>query len=146
MNKLRLFFIFFTLIFLTGCFQTTALLGPGVTVISTGNVFQAGLQYGANTAIKNETGKYPLMHIKETVEETGLILGKKARIVSHINDDEKNNGITIMSKRNLIPDLAKLSYLGRAITPTFSPIRFSNYCFGFGRILSRICKSFFRII
>ena len=29
-----------------------------------------------------------------------------------------------MSKRNLIPDLAKLSYLGRAITPTFSPIRF----------------------
>ena len=62
--------------------------------------------------------------IRETVEETGLILGRKARIVSHINDDDENNGITIMSKRNLIPDLAKLSYLGRAITPTFSPIRF----------------------
>ena len=69
MKKLKLFFIFFTLIFLTGCFQTTALLGPGVTVISTGNVFQAGLQYGANKAIKNETGKYPLTHIKDTVEE-----------------------------------------------------------------------------
>ena len=70
MKKLKLFFILFSLIFLTGCFQTTALLGPGVTAISTGNVLQAGLQYGANTAIKNETGKYPLTHIKETVEET----------------------------------------------------------------------------
>ena len=28
-----------------------------MTIASTGNVLQAGLQYGANTAIKNETGK-----------------------------------------------------------------------------------------
>ncbi len=69
MKRLKLFFIIFSYIFLTGCYQTTALLGPGITVMSTGNVLQAGLQYGANTAIKNETGKYPLTHIKETVEE-----------------------------------------------------------------------------
>ena len=62
--------------------------------------------------------------IRETVEETGLILGKKAKNVSHINDEHINNGITIMSKKGLVPDLAKLVYLGRAITPTFSPIRF----------------------
>ena len=29
-----------------------------------------------------------------------------------------------MQKFNLVPDLSKLCYLGRAITPTFSPIRF----------------------
>jgi len=62
--------------------------------------------------------------IRETVEETGLILGKKARTVSYINDEDINNGITVMSKKGLVPDLAKLVYLGRAITPTFSPIRF----------------------
>ena len=28
--------------------------------------------------------------IRETVEETGLILGRRARIVSHINDDDEN--------------------------------------------------------
>ena len=40
-------------IFLSGCIQSSALLGPGITVATTGNVVQAGLQYGANTAIKN---------------------------------------------------------------------------------------------
>ena len=69
MKKFKLLFILFNLIFLTGCLQTTALLGPGVTIATSGNVLQAGLQYGANTAIKNETGKYPLNYIKDTVEE-----------------------------------------------------------------------------
>ena len=65
----RIFLFIFGLILLSGCFQTTSLLGPGVTVATTGNVFQAGLQYGANTALKNETGKDVLSHIKDTVDE-----------------------------------------------------------------------------
>ena len=65
----RIFLFIFGLILLSGCFQTTSLLGPGVTVATTGNVFQAGLQYGANTALKNETGKDVVTHIKDKVEE-----------------------------------------------------------------------------
>ena len=70
MRKLKLYFILFSFIFLTGCFQSSALLGPGMTIISSGNVAKAGFQYGANTAIKKETGKYPMIHFKETVETT----------------------------------------------------------------------------
>tara|TARA_B100002052_G_scaffold168798_1_gene153630 strand:+ start:86 stop:367 length:282 start_codon:yes stop_codon:yes gene_type:complete len=70
MRKLKLYFIFLSFIFLSGCFQSSALLGPGMTIISSGNVVQAGLHYGANTAIKKETGKYPMIHFKETVETT----------------------------------------------------------------------------
>ena len=70
MRKLKIFLIFLSLIFLPGCFQSTALLGPSVTVFTTGNVMQAGFQYGANKAVKKETGKYPLTHIKESVEST----------------------------------------------------------------------------
>jgi len=55
--------------FLTGCIQSTALLGPGVTIATTGNVMQAGFQYGANSAIKNETGKDAFTHLKDAVEE-----------------------------------------------------------------------------
>ena len=55
--------------FLTGCIQSTALLGPGVTVATTGNIMQAGFQYGANSAIKKETGKDALTHLKNAVEE-----------------------------------------------------------------------------
>ena len=56
-------------IFLSGCIQSTALLGPGVTIATTGNIMQAGLQYGANSAIKKETGKDALTHLKDAVEE-----------------------------------------------------------------------------
>ena len=69
MKIFKIFFVISSLIILTGCIQTTSLLGPGVTVATTGNVFQAGLQYGANTALKNETGKDVITHIKATVDE-----------------------------------------------------------------------------
>ena len=69
MKILNIFFVIFVLIFLSGCIQTTSLLGPGVTIATTGNVIQAGFQYGANTAIKNETGKDVLTHIKDRVDE-----------------------------------------------------------------------------
>ena len=69
MKNLKLSFIFLSFIFVSGCFQTTALLGPSMTAVTTGNILQAGFQYGANTAIKNETGEYPLTHIKKKVEE-----------------------------------------------------------------------------
>ena len=70
MRKLKLFFIFLSFIFLSGCFQSSALLGPGMTIISSGNLMQAGFHYGANKAVKKETGKYPITHVKEKVETT----------------------------------------------------------------------------
>ena len=60
--------ILVTLIVLSGCVQSTALLGPGLTVITSGNILQAGFQYGANTAIKKETGKDPFNHMLDVVD------------------------------------------------------------------------------
>ena len=68
MKLIKLFFLLFIII-LNGCAQSTALLGPGVTLATTGNAFQAGIQYGANTAIKNETGKDALTYVKDAVEQ-----------------------------------------------------------------------------
>ena len=69
MKILKTFFVIFILVILSGCIQTTSLLGPGITVATSGNVLQAGLQYGANMALKNETGKDVITHIKDTVDE-----------------------------------------------------------------------------
>ena len=69
MKIFKIFFVIFSTLVFSGCIQTTSLLGPGITIASTGNVVQAGLQYGANTAVKNETGKDVLTHIKDTVDE-----------------------------------------------------------------------------
>ena len=68
MKFLKIFFIIFSLIFLNGCLQTTALLGPGMTVATTGNILQAGFQYGANSVIENETGKNTLEHFQSALE------------------------------------------------------------------------------
>ena len=61
--------------------------------------------------------------IRETAEETGLLLGKTSNKPSLQNPDI-TNGLQILASRGLSPDLSKIHYLGRAITPTFSPIRF----------------------
>ena len=65
----KIYFLVLISIFLSGCIQSTALLGPGVTIATTGNIMQAGLQYGANTAIKKETGKDAIAHLKDAVNE-----------------------------------------------------------------------------
>ena len=65
----KIFFLIVISISLSGCIQSTALLGPGVTIATTGNIMQAGFQYGANNAIKKETGKDVLTHLKDAVEE-----------------------------------------------------------------------------
>ena len=65
----KIYFLVLISIFLSGCIQSSALLGPGVTIATTGNVMHAGLQYGANSAIKNETGKDALKYLKDVVDE-----------------------------------------------------------------------------
>ena len=69
MRFLKILFIFSSLIFLNGCLQTTALLGPGVTIATTGNVLEAGLQYGANSVIEKETGKNTFEHFQSAVDD-----------------------------------------------------------------------------
>ena len=54
---------------LSGCAQNVALLGPAITLGTTENVMQAGIQYGTNQAIKQETGKDALTYISDVVEE-----------------------------------------------------------------------------
>jgi hypothetical protein len=54
---------------LSGCVQNVALLGPAVTIGTTGNIMQAGMQYGTNQVIKKETGKDAITYLSDAVEE-----------------------------------------------------------------------------
>jgi hypothetical protein len=86
----KIYFLAIIFIFFSGCIQSTALLSPGVTLATTGNVMQAGLQYGANTAIKNETGKDAFTHLKDAVDEEKDIQNIKTIV---------KNTIDIISKK-----------------------------------------------
>ena len=72
----------FLLFFLNGCVQSTALLGPAYTMASTGNIYQAGLSYGSNQAVRNITGKTPTENIKSFVDN------KKIKIEEKVKQDE----------------------------------------------------------
>ena len=58
----------FLLFFLNGCVQSAALLGPAYTLTSTGNIYQAGLSYGSNQAVKKITGKSPTENVQSLVD------------------------------------------------------------------------------
>ena len=54
-------------VFTTGFLPFTALLGPGVTVVTSGNVYKAGAQFLIDHQIKNKTGKNSFAYVKEEV-------------------------------------------------------------------------------
>ena len=58
----------FAMCFLTGCLQSTAFLGPAVTVASTGSAYQGGLSYGSSQVIKKMTGKTPTENVKSFLD------------------------------------------------------------------------------
>ena len=49
--------ILISFVFLVGCVQSFALLGPAITGASTGKVYHAGLSYGSNMLMEKVTGK-----------------------------------------------------------------------------------------
>ena len=93
----KIYFLVLISIFLSGCIQSSALLGPGVTIATTGNIMQAGLQYGANTAIKKETGKDAITHLKDAVneEQDNQKLEKKIRNITKNTIDKVKRKLLI---------------------------------------------------
>ena len=72
--KIRLFrilTIILSFFFLTGFVPILSFVGPGVTALTSGNIYKASAQYLINQRIEKETGKNSLTLIKETfIEET----------------------------------------------------------------------------
>ena len=55
--------------FLTGCFQSSAMVGPAITLASTGNVSQAGFAYITNKVVEKETGMSTTEYVSTILEE-----------------------------------------------------------------------------
>ena len=70
----------FAMCFLTGCLQNTALLGPAITVASTGNIYQAGLSYGSSKTIKKMTGKTPTENVKSFLDSKNTTVKEEEEI------------------------------------------------------------------
>ena len=79
----RILTIILSFFFLTGFVPILSFVGPGVTALTSGNIYKASAQFIVNQRIEKETGKNSLTLIKETlVEETD----KKIKINSFDED------------------------------------------------------------
>ena len=67
MNKIIL--IALGVFFLSGCVQTTALLGPSLIGVQSGSVYKASLKIGTNYMIKKSTGKTTSEHAIGLIQE-----------------------------------------------------------------------------
>jgi len=56
-------------ILLSGCMQSTAMVGPALTIASTGNISQAGLTFITNKAVEEETGMNTVSFVSNKIEE-----------------------------------------------------------------------------
>jgi len=79
-------------LFLTGCLQTTAMIGPAITLASTGNISQAGMTFFTNKAIKDETGMNTLEFVSNKIDE-----GKKKN--KAIKDETGINTLDFVSNK-----------------------------------------------
>jgi len=65
----KIFSYIFVAIILSGCAQSTAMLGPAITLASTGNVSQAGLTFFTNKAVEEETGMNTVSYVSNQIEK-----------------------------------------------------------------------------
>ena len=79
----RILTVIVSFFFLTGFVPIVSFIGPGVTALTSGNVYKASVQFIINQSIEKETGKNSLTLIKETLVEEK---DKKTKINSFDED------------------------------------------------------------
>ena len=111
MRKQNIILYLILYIFLTGCLQTTAMIGPAITLTSTGNISQAGMTFFTNKAIKDETGMNTLDFASKEIDE-----GKNKKEVD--DNFNINNNFIILVKNNF--DKARKIILMQNQSKTFN--------------------------
>jgi len=97
LNLKKIILLILGLFFLNSCVETTAFLGPAVTVGTTGNVYQAGLSYSSNYVIKETTGKTTFEHISQFIDSKKFkdtkkkIINTKKKLEESLENLEKDS-------------------------------------------------------
>ncbi len=106
---LRIFTLIVSFFFLTG-FVPFSIVGPSLTVITSGNLYKAGAQFLINQHIKKETGKNSLTFIKEEINKN-LIKDQKTIQAASFNEELRHlveKRISITRKKIENQNLQKL--------------------------------------
>ena len=125
LKLLRIFTIIVSFFFLTGFVSVFSILGPGVTAITSGNLYKAGVQFIINQNVEKETGKNSLTLIKDEINKN--LIKEEIKKNNSLNEDlrqlvEKRIKITRQKLEN--QNLQKL--VNKRIIVTRSKLNIKN--------------------
>ena len=81
----KVIFIVIATVFLNGCFQVLALVGPAATGVASGNIYQSAISYSFSYGVKKTTGK--------TVIENVVDLSKNFKLKEQIAKNKANKDL-----------------------------------------------------
>ena len=87
-------------IILSGCVQSTAMIGPALTLASTGNVTQAGMTFFTNKAVKKETGMDTVSFVSNKLEQNSS-KNRKFRKLVETNFEKTRKKLILQDKSNI---------------------------------------------
>ena len=86
---------------LSGCAQSTAMLGPAITLASTGNISQAGITFMTNKAVEQETGMDTVSYVSKKIERQSSKTKLKREFKNLVkNNFEKTREILILQDQS----------------------------------------------
>ena len=83
----KVIFVVVSTLFLNGCFQVLALVGPAASGVATGNIYQSAISYSLSYGVKKTTGK----SIIENVMDMNKQSRTKKKIAKVRNEDLINS-------------------------------------------------------
>ena len=85
---------------LSGCVQSTAMLGPAITLASTGNASQAGITFFTNKAVEKETGMNTVSFVSNKIEQNSFKNRKFKKLVE-TNFEKTRKKLILQDQSNI---------------------------------------------
>ena len=87
---------------LSGWVQSTAMLGPAITLASTGNASQAGITFFTNKAVEKETGMNTVSFVSKKIDEKNsrTKLRREFKILVSTNFEKTRKKLILQDQSN----------------------------------------------
>ena len=66
----KVIFVVIATVFLNGCFQVLALVGPAASGVATGNIYQSAISYSLSYGVKKTTGKTIIENVMDMKKQS----------------------------------------------------------------------------
>ena len=99
----KVIFVVIATVFLNGCFQVLALVGPAATGVASGNIYQSAISYSVSYGVKKTTGK--------TIIENFMDLNKNIKHKEQIAKNKANKDLINSFYPRVYPGTLKPTYI-----------------------------------